>query len=134
MIPLESEDSESEVDSDTSPNDFQTEWFNAKEVEETKTSVSFKATKKNLKQDDSYSVKYKSKKISATKSEKVVAKKPPALPEDEQKKLTNELTLMGFPQDLAKKAIESGNTNVISDLVDLILKDLSSGNMESQIH
>ena len=87
VIQVESEDSESEVESEGNmhPNDFQTAWFNAKEMEETKTTPgSFKAVKKNLK-DESYSIKYKSKKQSpqkhATKSEK--SKKPPAITEEE---------------------------------------------------
>lgn len=32
---------------------------------------------------------------------------------------------MGFPHDKAKKAIDSSKSNVLNDLIDLIIKDLS---------
>jgi len=50
--------------------------------------------------------------------------KKPTVTEEEAKKLVNELTLMGFPAENAKKAIESSNSNVLEVLIDQILKDL----------
>jgi len=40
-------------------------------------------------------------------------------------KLLDELTLMGFPADKAKKAVESSPAATLNELIDLILKDLA---------
>ena len=51
VIPVESDDSDSEIEDFGAPNSFQAAWFQAKEIEETKSASAFKAVAKNLKDE-----------------------------------------------------------------------------------
>lgn len=79
-----------------------------------------------MKDEASYGGKYKSKKAANSSNKVVKVTKKPAVSEEEAKKLVDELTLMGFPPEYAKKAIETSNSNVLEVLIDLILKDMQS--------
>lgn len=125
-----SDDSESECDDETTGGalGFQSAWFTAKEpVEESKAAPAKPEELKKVK------TKHPKTPVSVVKKQANMDATSKLKQEKDHAKMLKELVLMGFPEEKAKKAMEKSKSNVLNDLIDLIIKDMSNSSFSEPV-